>query len=135
MRILIVDGMGGGIGKSLVEKIKDEIKDAFIIAAGTNLVALNRMMDAGANEGSSNETDIINYINETDIIIGAMGILIPNGLAGEMTQNIVLSICESRAVKILIPMDKCGIRVATDKMPINHYINCAINQIKIIIEN
>ncbi len=129
-RVLIIDGMGGGIGKTLAERIFTDIKDLYIIAAGTNPFALNNMLNAGANEGSDNEQKIIEYTQNVDIIIGAMGILIPNGLNGEMTKDIVLSICQSDAIKILIPMDKCGIRVATDKMPINHYINHALEQIK-----
>ncbi len=132
-KILVIDGMGGAIGKSIVEKLLKDIDNIYIIAAGTNSFALNKMITAGSIEGSDKEDSIINYINNSDIIIGAMGILIPNGLCGEITKDIVLTICASSAIKILIPMDKCGIRVATDKKPISHYINCAIEQIKDII--
>ncbi len=129
-KIVVIDGMGGAIGKSLVEKIRDEVQNVHIICAGTNSVALKRMLDAGGSEGTVDQTQMIHHLEQADIIVGAMGILIPNGLAGEMSQDIVISICKSKAIKILIPMDKCGIRIATKKETISYYIDCAISQIK-----
>ncbi len=133
-KILVIDGMGGGIGKSIVEKLAIEVKETHIIAAGTNPVAMSRMLDAGANEGITGEQAIINQIDKVDFIIGAMGILIPDGLSGEITQEMVLATCGSKAIKILIPMDRCGIRIATEQMPIAHYISHAVQQVKATIE-
>ncbi len=130
IQVVVIDGMGGGIGKTIVERLSQDIQGIHLIAAGTNPVALQRMLEAGANEGGTGETSVISYLRRADVIVGAMGILIPNGLSGEMTQNIVLEICACKAIKLLIPMDKCGIRVATDKKTIGHYINCVVKELK-----
>lgn len=36
MRIVVIDGQGGGIGRSLVERIRSELPDVQIVAVGTN---------------------------------------------------------------------------------------------------
>ncbi len=126
MQIVVLDGMGGGIGFSVIEKMREKIPQGYIIAAGTNAVALNRMLNAGANEGVTGEKSLICTIEKADIIVGAIGVLIPNGLGGEISPGVVMAIYASKAVKVLIPMDKCGLKIATDKMPISYYINHAI---------
>ncbi len=134
LQLIVLDGLGGGIGKSIVEKLREEIPPLHIIAAGTNPVALKRMIDAGANEGITGENNIIQSIHDSNIIIGAMGILIPGGLLGEISSPIVLAICDSPSTKILIPMDKCGIRIATEQMPLNHYISYAVETVKSMLK-
>ena len=37
MNILVIDGQGGGIGKSIIEAVKKEFPDMFIVAVGTNI--------------------------------------------------------------------------------------------------
>ncbi len=130
LSVLVIDGMGGGIGKSIVEKLVSEDIKVQIIAAGTNPVAMNRMLAAGATAGMTDEKIILDQMDKVDIIVGAMGILIPNGLAGEISQEMVLATCASDAIKILIPMDRCGIRIATEQKSITHYIHQAVQQIK-----
>ena len=50
MIILVVDGQGGGIGKSIIEKLKPLLKaEHQIIAVGTNSIATANMIKAGAN--------------------------------------------------------------------------------------
>ena len=45
MNILVIDGMGGGIGKSIIEHIKGEFADAKITAVGTNSIATSAMLN------------------------------------------------------------------------------------------
>ena len=48
MIILLVDGQGGGIGKSIIEKLKPLLKaEHQIIAVGTNSIATANMIKAG----------------------------------------------------------------------------------------
>ena len=52
---------------------------------------------------------------DSDIIIGPVGIVIANALLGEITPKIATAVGASKAYKILIPMNKC-----------NHYVvGCA----------
>ena len=47
MNILVIDGQGGGIGKSIIEAVKKEFPDMFIVAVGTNSAATHNMKKAG----------------------------------------------------------------------------------------
>lgn len=44
MRIVVIDGQGGGIGRSLVERIRSELPDVQIVAVGTNSLATSAML-------------------------------------------------------------------------------------------
>ncbi|MDR0817272.1 MAG: DUF3842 family protein, partial [Clostridiales Family XIII bacterium] len=61
MFILIVDGMGGGIGKSIVEFIKNSnlSAEAEIIAVGTTSIATANMKKAGADAGATGENAVV----------------------------------------------------------------------------
>lgn len=48
LKVAIVDGQGGGIGKSLIERIRKALKeDVEIIALGTNSLATTGMIKSG----------------------------------------------------------------------------------------
>ncbi len=131
MRIAVIDGQGGGIGKLLVEKLRQELPDAQIIALGTNALAAALMIKAGANEGASGENSIIYNAPKVDIITGTIGIIAANSMLGELTPLMAKAIAESPAKKILIPMNKCNVEVVGVKSePLPHYIDCVVNSIK-----
>lgn len=44
MRIIVIDGQGGGIGRSLMEKLRAELPEAELVAVGTNSAATANMM-------------------------------------------------------------------------------------------
>ena len=48
-KILIIDGQGGGIGKQLTQIIKENFPFLMIHAVGTNVLATQAMLKAGAN--------------------------------------------------------------------------------------
>ena len=43
MRIMIVDGQGGGIGRALAENVRAALPEAEIVAVGTNSIATSRI--------------------------------------------------------------------------------------------
>lgn len=106
--ILIVDGQGGGIGKSLIEKIRARFPELTILACGTNAVASNTMLKAGADAAATGENAICFNAARADIILGVMGIVIPNSMMGELTLKMAEAITSSRAPKILVPLQRCG---------------------------
>lgn len=112
MRVAVVDGQGGGIGKSIVEKIKAaEIPDLEILALGTNATATGQMLRAGAHEGATGENAIVHNIKEVDIVVGVIAVLAANSMLGELTPKMVEAIGGSKAYKILLPINRCGIHV------------------------
>ena len=44
MRIMVMDGQGGGVGRSLLEALKERFPEAELIAVGTNATATANMM-------------------------------------------------------------------------------------------
>jgi hypothetical protein len=60
--IAVVDGKGGGIGKTLVERIKEENLDAEILALGTNSAATSNMMKSGADQGAIGESQALKVL-------------------------------------------------------------------------
>jgi hypothetical protein len=132
MRIAVIDGQGGGIGKSIVEKLRQALpEDIEIVALGTNALAAALMMKAGANEGASGENAIVFNAARVDIIVGAIGIIAANSMMGELTPLMARAIAESPAKKILIPMNRCNIEVVGGKSePLPHQIENAVKAIK-----
>jgi hypothetical protein len=132
MKIAVIDGQGGGIGKLLVEKLRKEFPDNVqIIALGTNALAVSSMIKAGANAGASGENAIVYNAGRVDLIIGPLGIIIPNAMLGEITHSIANSILTSNARKILLPLNKCGIDIAGIK---NEPLQSQIDELVLMIK-
>jgi len=131
MNILVIDGMGGGIGKSIIEHIKGQIAGAEITAVGTNSMATSVMIKAGANYGATGENAIIYNCRKADFIIGAIGIIFANSLHGEISPKMAEAVSSSSAHKILLPIDKCNVSVlgVADK-PIQSYMSEIIEKIR-----
>lgn len=132
IRIAVVDGQGGGIGKAIVEKMRAALGDKIqIIALGTNALATALMLKSGADEGASGENAIVVNAAKVDFIIGSTGIISANSMLGELTPLMAKAIAESPARKVLIPLNRCNIFVAGIKNePLPHYIEDAIELIK-----
>jgi len=113
LKIAVIDGQGGGMGKAIVEKLRKAFgNDLEILALGTNALATSLMLKAGANEGASGENAIIYSSPKVDFIIGSIGIISANSMLGELTPNMARAIAESPAKKILIPLNRCNVYVA-----------------------
>jgi hypothetical protein len=111
MNILVIDGMGGGIGKSIIERLRSELAGALIAAIGTNALATSAMMKAGADYGATGENAVVYNCTKADYIIGVMGIVIANAMHGEISPRMAEAIASSSAHKILIPIDTCNVTV------------------------
>jgi NAD(P)-dependent dehydrogenase (short-subunit alcohol dehydrogenase family) len=116
MKIAVVDGQGGGIGKAIIEHIKRNIKqDVQVIALGTNSLATSNMMKAGADQGATGENAIRVTSSNVDIIVGPIAILVTDSMLGEISENITVAIARSKAKKIVIPLNRCGVTVTGTK--------------------
>lgn len=107
-KVLIIDGQGGLLGKQMVEAVKDLLPDAEIIAVGTNIMATNTMLKAGADNGATGENAVIVCARTADIIVGPIGIAIADSLLGEITPAMAVAVGQSAAKKVLIPVNKCN---------------------------
>lgn len=112
MKILILDGQGGGIGKQLVTAIKESDPSAVVTAVGTNSTATVAMHKAGADFAATGENAVIVGCRQADVIIGPIGIVIADSLMGEVTPAMAVAVGQSPAKRILIPVNHCNHYVA-----------------------
>lgn len=110
--VLVIDGQGGGIGKSLTERIKRAYPDCFVIAVGTNSMATAAMLKAGADAGATGENAVVVNASRADVIAGPIGIAFADAMFGEITERMAAGIARSNAYKVFLPTDKCKFRVA-----------------------
>ena len=110
--VVIIDGQGGGVGRALTEAVRKTYPGVHVRAVGTNALATAAMLKAGAAEGATGENAVIYNARQADVLLGPIGILAANGLLGEVTPRMAEAIGGSDAVKILLPSQRCSIRLA-----------------------
>lgn len=107
MNILVIDAQGGGIGKLVVAAVKHSFPQAEITAVGTNSTATGTMLKAGADHAATGENAVVVGCRRADVIIGPVGIVIADALYGEITPAMALAVGQSRAKRLLIPVNHC----------------------------
>lgn len=131
VKITIIDGQGGRIGKSVIEQIKKKHSDLELYAIGTNSIATSAMLKAGADYGATGDNAVIVNAADSDIIVGPIGIVFANALLGEITPAIATAVSASKAYKILIPVNRCNHFVAgCAEAPMSEYIRIAVERIE-----
>ena len=135
MKLMVMDGQGGGIGATVIKGLRHSIgADLEILALGTNSIATSRMMKAGANRGGTGENAIICTSQVVDLIIGPLGILVANAMMGEVTPKMASAVSSSKAKKVLIPLTQEKIKiVGVSDEPLPHLVNQIIKTVKEII--
>ena len=112
MEVLVIDGQGGRLGRELVEQITKAHPEVTLTAVGTNSLATESMMKGGARRVATGENAVVCSAARAHILLGPVGILTPNGLLGEVTPAMAAAVGGSDAVKILLPSQRCSIRLA-----------------------
>ena len=112
MTILVIDGQGGKLGKSLVESIKKVFPQEELMAIGTNSAAAEAMRRAGADQAATGENPVLVACRRAQIIVGPIGIAIADALMGEISPAMANAVASSSAYRVLIPMNLCGTYVA-----------------------
>ena len=130
MKIVVIDGQGGNIGRRIVEEIKTRMLQCEVMAIGTNSTATALMMKSGADIGATGENPVVLASRDADVIIGPIGIILADSMYGEITPKMAESIGASKARKILIPINKCVTVAGVDEsMSISEYIKIAVEKI------
>ncbi|MEY8395257.1 DUF3842 family protein [Lachnospiraceae bacterium 45-P1] len=131
MKIMVMDGQGGRMGKSVVEQIRARFPEDEILAIGTNSIATAAMLKAGADAGATGENPAIVGCRTADIIIGPMGIVIADSLLGEITPKMAVAIGQSEAKKVLIPVNRCQhFVVGCEELPLGEYVKLVVEEVK-----
>lgn len=129
MKIVIVDGQGGRLGKLLVEGVKARLPQAQVYALGTNSIATATMLKAGADFGATGENPVIRGVMDADAVLGPVGIVVAHAILGEVTPAMAEAVGGCRARKFLVPMNSCGVVVAGVKdQPLPAYVAQAVEE-------
>ena len=113
MRILVIDGQGGRLGRKLTEEIRKALPEAEITAIGTNSIATENMMKSDcADHLATGENAVIVGARNADMIVGPVGIATADAMLGEISPAMANAVASSSAYRVLIPMNLCRTYVA-----------------------
>ena len=85
------------------------------------------MLKAGADDGATGENAVVVNAGKARIILGVVTILASGGLLGEITPDMARAVGESDALKILIPMERCRIKLPVEGAPVSQYLDRAMD--------
>ena len=102
-RLVVMDGQGGGVGRALIERLRAGGYEGFVLAVGTNAAATAAMVKAGASAGATGEYAVVYNAARADVILGPIGILMANGIMGEVSPKMSVAISGSEAAKCMKP--------------------------------
>ena len=127
--ILILDGQGGGVGSQLVKLLKPRLSGGCrLLCVGTNVAATAAMLKAGAAQGATGENAVVYNAARADLILGPIGVVLANGILGEVSPAMAAAVTGAGAVKILIPSSSCGVYVAgVEECRLEEYLRRAVD--------
>ncbi len=134
MKIVVIDGQGGGIGRQLVARLRERLPAAEIFAVGANSVATSAMLKAGASSGATGENAVIVACRRASVIVGPVGIVIADALGGEITPAMAAAVARSDAKRVLIPFNFCdNVIVGVGNYNVAHLVQCAVDEVTALI--
>ncbi len=127
MKVLVIDGQGGGLGRQLVAAVKAGYPDVEVLAVGTNSAATGAMLKAGADMAATGENSVEVACRKADVIMGPVGIVIADSMLGEITPRMAAAVGQSQAWRILIPVNMCdNIVVGIADLPMTKKVESAV---------
>ena len=126
--VLVLDGQGGGMGTQLIKMLATALPgDCELLAVGPTVLAPNAMLKAGAPHGATGENAVIYNAARADLILGPIGMILANGILGEVSPRMATAVSGAAAEKILIPSSHCGVQVAgTQDCRLEEYLQNAV---------
>ena len=133
--VLVIDGQGGGLGRQLVAAIAAACPEAELTAVGTNSLAANAMLKAGAARAATGENAVVVNCRHADVIVGPIGIVIADALLGEITPAMAAAVCQSSAKRVLVPINHCeNYVVGVPEQPVSQLVSAAAQKVKALCE-
>lgn len=127
MKVLIIDGQGGGLGRQLVAAVKERFPEIEVLAVGANSTATGAMLRAGADQAATGENAVLVASRRADVIMGPIGIVIADAMLGEITPVMAAAAGQSEAKRILLPVGQCdNIIAGVQDMPMAKMVQEAV---------
>jgi len=134
MNILVIDGQGGRLGRSLVSELKKAFPESELSVVGTNDSATENMRREGADRAATGENAVVVACRKADVILGPLGIAVADSLMGEISPVMANAVASSPAYRVLIPMNLCDTYVAGISGNSTQMIADAIARVKKLIQ-
>ena len=130
MKIVVIDGQGGGIGKQITAAVRVKFPHSMLTAVGTNSTAAAAMLKAGADRAATGENSVVVCCRDADVIIGPVAIVVADSLLGEITPKMAAAIGQSDAKRVLVPVNHCdNIVVGVGDIPMAKLVQSAVKEI------
>ncbi|WP_319407790.1 DUF3842 family protein [uncultured Desulfosarcina sp.] len=126
--VCVIDGQGGGIGSTIIKKIKDHFGESVeIIALGTNAIATAQMLKARANRGASGENAIVQTVARADVVVGTLGIMLAHAMMGEVTPKMAEAVSGCAATKLILPLSQENVDlIGVSEDPLPHLVETLV---------
>ncbi len=135
MNVVVIDGQSGRMGQLFIERAKGAALPCEITAVGTNAIATAAMLKAGASAGATGENPVLVACRTADVIVGPIGILAADALMGEITPAMAVAVGQSRAKKLLLPVNQCSNLVAgTQSLTLSKLMDEAVELLRSLCE-
>lgn len=134
MKVVVIDGQSGRMGQLFIERVKSASLSCSITAIGTNAIATSAMLKAGADAGATGENPVLVACRDADIIAGPIGILAADSLLGEITPAMAVAVGQSKAKKLLFPVNHCSnLVVGTQSLTLSKLMDEAVELLKTLL--
>ena len=93
------------------------------------------MLKAGADQAATGENAVVVCSRNADLIIGPVGIVIADALLGEITPTMAVAVGQSRAKRILVPVNHCdNYIVGVPDLTLGRLIDGVVKEVEKYIE-
>lgn len=136
MKIVVIDGQGGKLGRMLIEEIKKANLRCEVFAIGTNSIATSAMLKGGADSGATGENPVIVACRDADVVIGPIGIIVTDALYGEITPTMAEAVGKCYGIRLLLPVNLCRNRIiGIQTQTFSSLVISTVDELRKIIES
>ncbi|HXF91581.1 MAG TPA: DUF3842 family protein [Nitrospiraceae bacterium] len=135
MRVCVIDGRGGGLGRRLILGLLPRIgREHELVALATNRAAAAAMRHAGGCRVDVGEGAIARTVPAVSVIVASLNVVLPGSMLGEITPGIAEAILRATARKLLLPVNGCKVEVVgTDAFTLEKLIHYAIDRVQTVL--
>ncbi|MGE3153863.1 MAG: DUF3842 family protein [Nitrospiraceae bacterium] len=136
MRVCVVDGQGGGLGRCLVERLRPLTFDGHeVVGVGINAAAARTMLAAGVGRVVAGEAAMRQVLPQADLILGPLSIVFPGSMSGDVTSGMASLVLRARAKKVLLPLNPYEVEVVgVEGRTLDTLIAGAVRRVRSVLE-